>query len=351
MNDKDSPNNILETKEFELLLNLLEKAEQILTIINLPDSSISKYNTLKKMTFDMLNLPYRPLEKKCLPTSNQQKKNNNESQNNTIDETLYLLHFLNIKKSMLIDLILNFIINNNDNEPNKDLNYFLGSLTEIYNLPGDAISSKTPNDISSEAKIEDSKLAGLFTKIDNIFMNNFENIKQLRINYENELLKLKQDYNMDLDEFKINLEKNSYLESDLCKLKKENENNYFYLNKLSLLINESYEKFRAIFPNEIEEKNIAYNCGNNDGDIMKLEFIKNSADKMFNNNGNNKFIRNNIDQYNYQYDEQNKNNYDINELKGILNSLPEIQKESDIFHKNFIDLMNYIETNIEGKII
>ena len=38
-------------KEYELLLNLLGKAEEILSIINLSDSSISKYNTLKQMIF------------------------------------------------------------------------------------------------------------------------------------------------------------------------------------------------------------------------------------------------------------------------------------------------------------
>ena len=346
MNDTNATNNQLESKEFKLLLNLLEKAEQILSIINLPDSSISKYNTLKKMTFDMLSMPFTPLEKKCIPPSNV------ESQNNASDESLYLLHFLNIKKSMLIDLILNYIMSiDNNNEPNKDLNYFLNSLTQIYNLSGDTIASKTPNDIFNEAKMEDSKLAGLFTKIDNTLMNNFEKIKNMKKNYENELNRLKQDYNMDLDEFKNNLEKNSYLESDLCKLKKENESNYFYLNKISLLINQSYEKFREIFPNEIDEKNIIYNYPNFDGDIMKLEFIKNSADKLHNNNGNYQLNGNNKNRFNYQYDEINPNNYDRDELKNLLTFLPEIQKESDIFHKNFIDLMNYIETNIEGKIV
>ena len=58
--------NILETKEFKLLFNLLEKAEQILSIINLSDSSVSKYNTLKKLTFEMLNLEFKPLEKRYI---------------------------------------------------------------------------------------------------------------------------------------------------------------------------------------------------------------------------------------------------------------------------------------------
>ena len=54
--------NLFETKEFKLLFNLLEKAEQILSIINLSDSSISKYNTLKQLTFEQLNLDFKPLE-------------------------------------------------------------------------------------------------------------------------------------------------------------------------------------------------------------------------------------------------------------------------------------------------
>ena len=71
MNSNLNDNNfsILETKEFKLLFNLLEKAEQILRILNLSDSSISKYNTLKKLTYEMLNLEFKPLEKKNISPS------------------------------------------------------------------------------------------------------------------------------------------------------------------------------------------------------------------------------------------------------------------------------------------
>ena len=360
MNESENNNSInvpfSQTKDFKLLLNLLEKAEQILSIINLPESSISKYNILKKMTFDMLNLEFKPLEKNSFPSSNIENtfKNSNNISNNINDDILYILHFLNIKKTKLIDLILNFIINNNNTEQEKDLNYFLTSLTEIYNMPADIISSKTPNDIFFEAKSEESKISGLFTKIDQVFMNNFEKIKQLKINYENELSNLKNNYNRDLSEFKICLEKNSFLESD----KKKNN---FYLNKISSLINESYGIFKNNFPNEnCDNSIIDYYGGPFNGDIIKLEFIKNIATKFANknnylNNGNikinkeNKIYENN---YNFPYYD-NFNNYNNNNnifgLKEIYSLLPEIQKESDIFHKNFCDLMNYIETNIEGK--
>ena len=35
-------------------------------------------------------------------------------------------------------------------------------------------------------------------------------------------------------------------------------------------------------------------------------------------------------------------------LNDICSFLPEMQKENDLFHKKFCELMNYIETNVEG---
>ena len=359
MNENNNTSNlsISQTKEFKLILNLLEKAEQILSIINLPESSISKYNTLKKMTFDMLNIEFKPLEKNPLRSQSSDNKNNNHS--NLPDDILYILHFLNIKKNLLIDLILNFIINNNNVEQEKDLNYFLTSLSEIFNLSTDKISSKTINDITYESKEEEVKISNLFTKIDQIFVNNFEKIKQMKLNYENELARIKNDYDRDLSEFKMCLEKNSIMESDIFKINKDNEKNIFFLNKISSLINETYGKFKNNFPDENDiNNNIEYNrYGQFDSDIMKLEFIRNISDKFIGdknryiNNGNsNDFNKDNkINNYSNYFNNYNNINNDGSGLNGIYSLLPEIQKESDVFHKNFCDLMNYIETNIEGK--
>ena len=297
--------NILETKEFKLLFNLLEKAEQILSIINLSDSSVSKYNTLKKLTFEMLNLEFKPLEKRYIkpqteniPPPIPQEKN---------DDSLYTLQFINIKKSMLIDLILNYISNLNNSEQNLD--YYLNSLTDIYNLSPDIITTKALKDISSEAKNEEKNMASLFTKIDQIFVNNFEILEKIKKNCE-------------ISEIK-------------------NNNNYFVETTFNL-INENYEKFKQNnFSNNMNNfNNIAYKDGKLDENILKLEFIKNAFD--------NYFINGNINHNNNGINFQNKENSIFND---VCDSLPEIIKENDMFHKNFKDLMNYIETNIEGKII
>ena len=309
--------NLLETKEFKLLFNLLEKAEQILSIINLSDSSISKYNTLKKLTFEMLNLEFKPLEKRYIksniPSPSSLSNNNNkntkkESLLNTNDDSLYILHFINIKKSLLIDLMLNYITNTINQE--KNLNYYLNSLTEIYNLSSDIITGKNPKDIELEAKNEEAKMAELFTKIDQTFVNNFENMEKIN---------KKQGKNID---------QNNEI---------KNNDNYFIDTTLNL-IDENYERYKQ-YKKDIDNFNsIAYKDGKIDENILKLEFIKNAFDSFFNNNNQN---HNGINI-------QNKNNELLND---VCDYLPEIIKENDVFHKNFQDLMNYISTNIEGKII
>ena len=297
--------NILETKEFKLLFNLLEKAEQILSIINLSDSSVSKYNTLKKLTFEMLNLEFKPLEKRYIKPQTENTPPPIPQEKN--DDSLYILQFINIKKSMLIDLILNYISNLNNSEQNLD--YYLNSLTDIYNLSPDIITTKALKDISSEAKNEEKNMASLFTKIDQIFVNNFEILEKIKKNCE-------------ISEIK-------------------NNNNYFVETTFNL-INENYEKFKQNnFSNNINNFNsIAYKDGKLDENILKLEFIKNAFD--------NYFINGNINHNNNGINFQNKENSIFND---VCDSLPEIIKENDMFHKNFKDLMNYIETNIEGKII
>ena len=344
INEDSTP--ITDSNEFKLLLNLLNKAEQILSIINLSDSSISKYNILKKLTFEKLNIQFTPIEKKYLPLSSSQINNQPEN-NNELTDMIQILYFQNKKKSMLIDLMLNFIMNY---ENNNDINYFLSSLSEIFNLPMD--NSKKIEEINYDIKDEESKIASLFTEIDQTFMNTFNNIKQLKINYENKILQLKENYDKDLAELKNNVQKNCNLECDLFKVKKENEKNNYILDKMSNLINESYMRYQK----NISPRNFNPNEKYND-DIMKLEFLKTVLDKFFDDN---KYLNNMIpnlqeekkrieNDINLPYVKNVINNNDL--MREICNSVPEIQKESDIFHKNFNDLMNYIANNIEGKVI
>ena len=75
-------------KQIRLILLLLEKAEQILSILNLPDSAIQKYNKLKEITFSKCSLEFHPLIKKnqnnnSLPSNNSTSRTNLNNKLNT----------------------------------------------------------------------------------------------------------------------------------------------------------------------------------------------------------------------------------------------------------------------------
>ncbi len=54
-------------EDVKVLLLVLEKAEQILSLVNLPDSTIKKYNELKEICCSKLRIDFFPLQKlSCL---------------------------------------------------------------------------------------------------------------------------------------------------------------------------------------------------------------------------------------------------------------------------------------------
>ena len=345
MSENMNNNQIIETKEFKVLFNLLEKAEQIISIINLPNSSLEKYNTLKKMTCDILNINFVPLQKRKIEV-NEEKNINKENNNN---ETLNLLYMLNTQKLMLIQLIVDFIKNNNSVSQRKNLNHFLGSLTEIYNLSKENFNKKTEEEILQEINIETNKLSEMFTNIDKIFVDNFDNDKQIRINYENELNKLREKYDKDLDNLKMSLGKNSYRKQNYISPENIFNKSKFYVNQISKLIDEAYEKYKEYYPNEIYENNLNISSSSiKNEDKLKLDFVEKVMNKFL--EENHQLKRSHLE-FNNCIDCHVQKNCCFNQkLNDICSFLPEIQKESDIFHNKFCELMNYIETNIEGNV-
>ena len=120
------------------LLFLLQKAEQIISIINLPSSSIDKYNQLKEISFKKCGLEYTPLVKNNNLIKNLQKENDNSGNNNINNNNNDLnkiknnkiIQGLSTSKSKLLDLILTFIetnniMNINSNKNNKENKSFL----------------------------------------------------------------------------------------------------------------------------------------------------------------------------------------------------------------------------------
>ena len=122
------------------LLFLLQKAEQIISIINLPSSSIDKYNQLKEISFKKCGLEYTPLVKNNNLIKNFQKENNNNINNNNNElnkiKSDKIIHILSNSKNKLLDLILTFIetnhiMNINSNKNNKETKSFLNNSNDF----------------------------------------------------------------------------------------------------------------------------------------------------------------------------------------------------------------------------
>ena len=134
--DKTSNYNKKYIQYIKPLLFLLQKAEQIISIINLPSSSIDKYNQLKEISFKKCGLEYTPLVKNNNLIKNLQKENDNNNNINNNNNDLNkiknnkIIQGLSTSKSKLLDLILTFIetnniMNINSNKSNKENKSFL----------------------------------------------------------------------------------------------------------------------------------------------------------------------------------------------------------------------------------
>ena len=225
------------------LLLLLQKAEQIISIINLPTSSIDKYNQLKEISFKKCGLEYTPLVKNVDLIKNFQKDNN--SNNNDQKKILYnkIIYELSLSKNKLIELILSFIETNNFlntiNNASKEQKSFLNNSNE-FNINCNSlkeeikriISQKNMNlNINSENNIENNEETLILNekeKLLNYISRSQQNIISILYDNDKKFKELK-------EAFLIQNSKKEYLTK--------------YLNNINELISPIWNKY---FNNEIE---------------------------------------------------------------------------------------------------
>ncbi len=281
------------------LLLLLQKAEQIISIINLPASSIDKYNQLKEISFKKCGLEYTPLVKNNDLIKNFQKDNNSNNEQNEENKIIYEL---SKSKNKLLDLIFAFIesnnfINNNKSNENKsflnnsnDFNINCNKLKEEINaITSDNNIDSNNNQINDKENIifkEKEKLLNYISyaqqNIISVFYENnkkFNELKEVFLiqNSKNENLNKNiknidelispiwnKYYNKDMDWFdptKIfdNYELKTYTKS------------HFLLNFMNQLFLDNKNIMEALTEME-KKKNEAYN-------ILKMPYVKNAIEK------------------------------------------------------------------------
>ena len=347
------------------LLLLLEKAEQIISIINLPASSIDKYNQLKEISFKKCGLEYTPLVKN-VEFIKKFQKNNNINNNNEENKTKYneIIYGLSLSKNKLLDLIITFIEANNVtniiNNNNKDNKLFLKNSNEFNincNLLKDEINKIVNNNInihiknsnSNELNEEGNLIYNDKEKLLNYISLSQQNITSILYEYDKKFNELKEAFliqNSKIEFLNNYINKIDELISPIWNKYFNNEVDWFDPNK----INDKHElkiytksHFLLSFMNQLfadnknlmealvdmeKKKNEAYN-------ILKLPYIKKVIEK----SNNLKNIENLMDKLKENKDKNKDMDIKrlINDGKELINCIKETiaeNQENDELNNN-----------------
>ena len=289
----------------KLLLHLLEKAEQILSIINLSDSSTQKYNKLKEIIFNKCNLPFRPLVKK---TSISTTSVTNSSRSSIVSDLSTIsnhqstyssydsLKQLTVKKNLMIELLFDIIDNMRmsnvkicRNQMMKESKDFQLKLDSIYSYN----QSSTFIDNDFDYKIDELKFNDYLSKCDlnvktislnlsksgNLFQseNSFDDIinsynkkiEDLKKYQQKEILQYEEKFN------ELKVKYNPNLDKENIKLKS-------LLSSISELISPVYEKFSKKKLSSFDSK-LNENMGE-DKEIIQINFLICFIEQLFKDN-------------------------------------------------------------------
>ena len=222
-------------ESFTLILNLLEKAEQILSIINLSDSAVSKYNQLKQLTFQKLNLNFTPLIKRVSTSPIPQQR----PQINTLPliQTMYLQ---GIKKTMLIDVFFDYMMNQNKE---TDINCYISQLDSIFNVGFNTVANKTLDDFEYDTKVQEQKIKDMFITFDQLLRKKTNLVQEIACDYEHKISDMKAFYDKEIMKLKETVDKSTIVEKDLLAVRRQNDINVYLLDKMSQMISSTYDKY------------------------------------------------------------------------------------------------------------
>ena len=346
------------------LLVLLQKAEQILSIINLPVSSIDKYNQLKEISFKKCGLEYTPLVKNVELIKNFQHNNNNKEENKI--KYNKILYELSICKNKIIDMILTFIetnklsnINNNKDDKlflnSKDFNINCNILKEEINKIFNDLMIINLNSDNKDMNNEANLLFNEKEKILNFISRSQQNMISILYEYDKKFNELKEAFiiqnskNEYLNKYINNIDElispiwNKYFNNEIDwfdpnKLIDKHElktytKSHFLLNFMNQLFVDNKNLMEALTEME-KKKNEAYN-------ILKLPYIKKVIEK----GGNLQNIENLLEKLK---EEKGKNkDIDVKKLikdgKELINCIKETINENPQIDDN--ELKNNINNN------
>jgi len=381
----------------KILLGLLEKAEQILGLINLPETTLHKYNQLKEITFNKLNFEFRPIEeKKFQKNQNNSMRNmnttgNNFSQdynNNFQMEHINRFRMLNVRKSAIIEYLFELIEkfkyegNNHmrqyylDNQ-NFNLEYILEKA--IGNMNNFNKSLNLNDDLDFELKLEDLKLKDFIGKSDicyrkflsdlknlesynnyqgkNTFNRNaaYEKFDRVIEEFEKKIEELKWDQEREMKEYRekyneLRIKYNPELESEYYKLRDSYDAKTYIIDETNQMIDPINEKYYSKNVSWYEKVAIDYKYN----ELSKVHFLTSLVNKFF---SDNKYL---LDMLSEVQKEKNVLNEERNlpfvinsiqknsTLQEINNDLVSFEQNNDLLYKNIDQMIDYMSKNIEN---
>ena len=331
------------------ILLLLQKAEQIINIINLPSSSIDKYNQLKEISFKKCGLEFTPLVKNENFIKNLNKENNiNESQENLKQE-----NELSEIKNKLIETIITLLetsnISQNLNQKENSFPSTLNNFSNICNTIKESISKISLNNehINSEKEKIFTYITRLEQNIVPIILEKTKKFNELKesfitlnskienlfkyINGIDELISpiWNKYYNKEIEWFDSNKIIDNYELKTYTKC-------HFLLNFMNQLFLDNKNIMEAL--NQMEQKkNEAYN-------ILKLPYVKKAIEK-------GEYLKNVENLLNKIKTEKEKNNnIDMNKLikdgKDLINNIKETISEQSEKNTEGNNYENNNNTNV-----
>ena len=353
------------------VLLLLEKAEQILSILNLSNNTIVKYNQLKKLTFEKLLLEFKPLTK--------QGSSNQKSQNIPLDNFWNLIlkerKFNNKKNEIiefLIELIEKFVLEFNgcnDNYLRKFLqekeNYFNRQFDQMINDRNNKTFEKNFEDADFELKIEEIKIKEFLNKseisykkfLSNLSLKNSiyklptcDTSKENYVieNLENKIEEMKKFHEIEMKEYKerftdLRIKYNPDLENQL-------QETVSILEEIKEMVHPVYEKYASKNSNwyHNEKKEFKYK------EIEEINFLICLTNKFFNDNKYLIEILSTLQKEKGELLEEREMPFvenaisRNNHLRQISEDYKILEKNSISLYDNFKELIEFINKNVDS---
>lgn len=374
-------------ENLKTILILLEKAEQILSILNLPESTLIKYNQLKELTYEKLNLDFQPLIKHPMHISSNSNKQTIQKEN--YSDLIYKLRSMNSKKNAIIEYLFdltdkfkfennthmrNFLLENQNCSLNKQIDKMLANLT----------NKNSVEDLEFENKMEDIKLKDYIGKsemtfkkfintlksfnnnasfdsgkknmsIDENFSLPGNNIEDVIRDYEKRIDEMKRLHEKDIREYRerFNEMRNKYnpdIENDYVKIRNEYEEKLYLIENINEMLYPIYDKYYQKNASWYENEKIDFKFP----ELEKINFLISVINKFFTDNKylidlvsslqkekvgfieerNLPFVQNSI----------HKNNL----IQEIAEDVRVIENNSEKFHNNFQEIIEFINKNFEN---